>query len=148
MTIKDYLYKKSTKPIMTITFQDQHIAGRIYGISTPKVTHYKYTISVKSEHLGRSFSQPVEPERWTSNSVLETYKKKGWKWDIIHPYNGYEIDCITKEEPFKELPKGYNLVGVTWHQILEGRDAIEEHMRINFRSFAPISIYRVPESLL
>lgn len=148
MDIRDYLYKKSTKPIMTIHFQDHHIAGRIYEIGTPKVTHYKFTISIKSELLRRSFSQPVEPERWTAKEIRETYKKKGWKWDIIHPYNGYEMDCLIKEEPFKELPKGYNLVGVTYHQILKGRDAIEDYMRINFRSFAPITIYRVPESLL
>lgn len=148
MDIRDYLYKKSTKPVMTIYFQDQHIAGRIYEIGTPKVTHYKFTISVKSELLGRSFSQPVEPERWTNKEIVESYKKKGWKWDIIHPYNGYEMDCLIKEEPFKELPKGHNLVGVTWHQILKGRDAIEDYMRINFRSFAPITIYKIPESLL
>ena len=148
MSIRDYLYKKSTKPIMTIRFQDHHIAGRIYGIDTPQVTHYKYTISMKNEMLGRSYSLPVEKESWTSKEVVEAYKKKGWKWDWICPYSGYEIDCLTKEEPFKELPKGYNLVGVTCHQILKGRDAIEDYMKINFRSFAPISIYRIPESLL
>lgn len=147
MDIRDYLYKKSTKPIMTIRFQDQNIAGRIYGICTPKVTLYKYSISMKNEMLGRSYSLPIEQERYTSKEVVETYKKKGWKWDFIHPYNGYEIDCLTKEEPFKELPKGENLVGVTWHQILRGRIAIEDYMRLNFRSFAPITIYRVPASV-
>lgn len=146
MSIRDYLYKKSTKPIMTIRFQAHHIAGRIYGIDTPTVTRYKYTVTVKS--WGRSFSRELQPERWEDKEIVETYKKKGWKWDIIHPYNGYEMDCLIKEEPFKELPKGYNLVGVTWDQILEGRDAIEDYMRINFRSFAPITIYKVPESLL
>lgn len=148
MDIKDYLDKKSTKPIMTICFQDRNISGKIYGICTPKVTLYKYSISMKNERLGRSFSVPVERESWTSKEIVETYKKKGWEWSWICPYNGYEIDCLTKEEPFKELPKGYNLVGVTYGQILKGRDAIEDYMRINFRSFAPIAIYRVPESLL
>ena len=148
MDIRDYLYKKSTKPIMTIRFQSHQITGRIYGIDTPQVTHYKYTISMKNGMLGRSYSLPVEKESWTDKDIVETYKKKGWKWDWICPYNGYEIDCLTKEEPFKELPKGHNLVGVTCHQILKGRDAIEDYMRINFRSCAPIAIYRVPESLL
>lgn len=146
MDIRDYLYKKSTKPIMTIRFQDQHIAGRIYGICTPAVTLYKYTISMKGMG-GRSYSLPVERECYTSKEIVETYKKKGWKWDFIHPYNGYEIDCLTKEEPFKELPKGENLVGVTYHQILRGRTAIEDYMSLNFRSFAPITIYRVPTSV-
>lgn len=146
MDIRDYLYKKNTKPIMTIRFQDQHIAGRIYGICTPKATIYKYTISMKGMG-GRSYSLPVERECYTSKEVVETYKKKGWKWDFIHPYNGYEIDCLTKEEPFKELPKGENLVGVTYHQILRGRTAIEDYMSLNFRSFAPITIYRVPASV-
>lgn len=147
MDIRDYLSKRNTKPIMTITFQDHHITGRIYGIDTPKVTLYKYTISMKNEMLGRSYSLPVEKEKWTSTEVVETYKKKGWKWDWICPYNGYEIDCLTKEEPFKELPKGENLVGVTYHQILRGRTAIEDYMSLNFRSFAPITIYRVPASV-
>lgn len=148
MDIKDYLYKKSTKPIMTICFQDRNISGKIYGICTPKATLYKYSISMKNERLGRSYSMPVEKESWTSKEIVEAYKKKGWEWSWICPCNGYEIDCLTKEEPFKELPKGENLVGVTYHQILKGRDAIEDYMRINFRSFAPIAIYRVPESLL
>lgn len=144
MSIRDYLYRKSTKPIMTIRYSDTHISGRIYGINTPEVTHYKYTYSEKI--WGRSVSRPVD--RWMDKEIVETYKKKGWSWSIIHPYNGYEFDCLEKVEPFKELPKGYNLVGVTWDGILEGRDAIEDYMRTNFRSFAPISIYRVPESLL
>ena len=106
MDIKDYLYKKSTKPIMTICFQDRNISGKIYGICTPKATLYKYSISMKNERLGRSYSMPVEKESWTSKEIVEAYKKKGWEWSWICPCNGYEIDCLTKEEPFKELPKG------------------------------------------
>ena len=147
MTITDYLSRKSTKPIMTIRFQDQNIAGRIYGICTPKVTLYKYSISMKNEMLGRSYSLPIEQERYTSKEVVETYKKKGWKWDFIHPYNGYEIDCLTKEEPFKELPKGENLVGYVYGKILKGRSEIESYLQDNFRGFYPVTIYRVPTNV-
>lgn len=147
MDIRDYLSRKSTKPIMTISYRDQHVAGRIYAIGTPAVTLYKYTISMKNEMLGRSFSIPVERECYTSKEIVETYKKKGWKWDFIHPYNGYEIDCLTKEEPFKELPKGENLVGYVYGKILRGRSEIEDYLRNNFRGFDPVTIYRVPTSV-
>lgn len=148
MTLTDYLSKKSTKPIMAIRFKDHHISGKIYGIGTPQATRYKYSISRKNEMLGHSISLPVEKKEWTSKEVVEAYEKKGWKWDWICPYSGYEIDCLIKEEPFTELPKGENLIGITYHQILRGRSAIEDYMSINFRSFSPIAIYRVPENLL
>lgn len=147
MTLTDYLYRKSTKPIMTIRFRDRQISGAIYGICTPEVTRYKYSYSIWDERFRRSFSHEVMKKSWTDQKIVDEYEKKGWQWDWITPYSGYEIDCLTKTEPFKELPKGDKLIGVTWHQILKGRSEIESYMRINFRSFAPIAIYRVPASV-
>lgn len=144
--IRNYLSRPTTKPLMTISYSDSHVGGRIYCIGAPQVTHYKFTIS--RQWGGHSYSVPVEKEYYTDNETLEKYRKKGWSWSFVHPYSGYELDCLRKTETFKELPKGDNLVGCTWEQMLIGRDAIEDYMRTNFRGFQPITVYRIPQNLL
>lgn len=144
--IRNYLHRQTTRPLMTIRYHDSHVTGRIYCIDTPVATLYKFTIS--HQVMGRSYSVPVELERYTDTEIVEKYKKKGWRWSFVHPYNGYEIDCLEKEEPFKELPKGDNLVGEVYGELLIGRDAIEEYLRDNFRGFSPVTVYRIPKNLL
>lgn len=145
--IKNYLLRRNTKPLMTIRYCDHPVSGRIYVIGDPEVTLYKFSISLRTP-IGRFYSAPVGREDYTDREIVDKYKRKGWEWTFVCPYNGYEIDCLQKTEPFKELPKGDNLVGTTWSHLLIGRNEIEDYMRINFRGFESITIYRVPENLL
>jgi len=147
--LSKYLSKETTKPVMTIEYTDSNVAGRIYVITGPIARTYKYSIPRKSYKGHRLGSWGVW-HQCPSEEYREQVAKlqaKGWEEDFIYPESGYEIQCLTKTEKFTELPKGRLIGIISGTEILDGRGAILDYIRSNFRGFSSVTVYKVPDNI-